>query len=649
MYKIHKITSNPTVDFAAEELKKYLRMMMPREGEIKIDYDPSATDGFRLGLMSDFGLDTSEAEDLVLDDIVHIDTDEEGGIIAGSNVRSVLLAVYRYLRKNGCRWLFPGIDGEVIPMKKIEAVKYHKMADCRYRGQCNEGGEYQFNMMEAIDFTPKIGMNIFMIEFEIPKYYYNSYYNHAGNEYNREPEPVSEETILQWTKQCEVEIAKRGLQYHSMGHGWTSDPFGMDSTEAWDAGNVEIPEEVKQYVAMVGGERKIFAGSPLNTNFCMSNAKARKIVNDYIADYASKNGHVDYIHVWLADASNNHCECEECQKMIPTDWYVMMMNELDEELTRRGLDTRIVFISYFDTMFPAEVERIKNPKRFSMLFAPITRNYVESPSPTPVKYEMKKYVRNQIHKPANADESLAYINAWMETQNLHSLAYEYHFWINQCFALGLMHFAKLIHDDVKGYKANNVNGIIEDGSQRSFFPNGFNFYVYGETLFDNDVDYEFLKKDYFSHAYGADWEKVVEFFETIDRGFDKDYMTGRKSADAELGKFYNPEVALKLRAACKVIDEFAPFVEAHKNMPLRAQTVAFRLLAKYLEFCRGIAGALILKAFGAEEEAEAASQAFFRDFGKHEVAIERYYDQSLYEKAYTWKIFSKKKSNIGGL
>ena len=141
----------------------------------------------------------------------------------------------------------------------------------------------------------------------------------------------------------------------------------------------------------------------------------------------------------------------------------------------------------------------------------------------------------------------------------------------------------------------------------------------------------------------------MEFFETIDRGFDKDYMTGRKSADAELGKFYNPEVALKLRAACKVIDEFAPFVEAHKNMPLRAQTVAFRLLAKYLEFCRGIAGALILKAFGAEEEAEAASQAFFRDFGKHEVAIERYYDQSLYEKAYTWKIFSKKKSNIGGL
>lgn len=102
MYNIYKITSNPVVDFAAEELKKYLRMMMPRCGEIPIAYKPDATDGFRLGLMSDFGLDTGEAEDIELDDILHIDADAMGGIIAGDNPRSVLLAVYKYLTLNGC-------------------------------------------------------------------------------------------------------------------------------------------------------------------------------------------------------------------------------------------------------------------------------------------------------------------------------------------------------------------------------------------------------------------------------------------------------------------------------------------------------------------------------------------------------------------
>ena len=200
MYKIFKINQSPVVDFAAEELKKYLRMMMPRCGEIVIERKTDATDGFRLGIMADFGLDTSEAEDICLDDIVHIDTDENGGIIAGSNPRSVLLAVYKYLTINGCRWLFPGIDGEFIPIKDIEPTKYHKMADMRYRGQCNEGAEFQQCMMETIDFTPKIGMNAYMLDFDNPACYYDWYYSHECNTVNREPEPVSDDTTLQWKR-----------------------------------------------------------------------------------------------------------------------------------------------------------------------------------------------------------------------------------------------------------------------------------------------------------------------------------------------------------------------------------------------------------------------------------------------------------------
>ena len=123
MLSIKKITSDTTVDFAAEELKKYLRMMMPECGDIKISYTPDAKDGFRLGLMQDFGLDISDAEDTLLDDILYIDCDETGGIIAGSNPRSVLLSVYEYFRQNGCRWLMPGVDGEYIPMQDIKPVK----------------------------------------------------------------------------------------------------------------------------------------------------------------------------------------------------------------------------------------------------------------------------------------------------------------------------------------------------------------------------------------------------------------------------------------------------------------------------------------------------------------------------------------------
>ena len=97
---------------------------------------------------------------------------------------------------------------------------------------CN-GDDFHYTtlerMLEAIDFTPKIGMNTFMQEFDIPFGYYNSYYSHRSNT-AWEPEPINNETILQWKRQCEAEIAKRGLQFHDMGHGWTAEPFGISST-----------------------------------------------------------------------------------------------------------------------------------------------------------------------------------------------------------------------------------------------------------------------------------------------------------------------------------------------------------------------------------------------------------------------------------
>ena len=178
MYNIYKITSNVVVDYAAEELKKYLRMMMPKLGEINISYNPEAKDGFRLGLMQDFGLDVSDAEDVELDDILYINTDKDGGIIAGDNPRSVLLSVYEFFRQNGCRWLFPGVDGEFIPIKDVEPVNYRFMPTCRYRGQDTAGGGIQQNFIESIDFLPKVGMNVFMIEAMVPADYFRNNYTH---------------------------------------------------------------------------------------------------------------------------------------------------------------------------------------------------------------------------------------------------------------------------------------------------------------------------------------------------------------------------------------------------------------------------------------------------------------------------------------
>ena len=81
MLFINKISAHSAIDHAAEELRKYLYMMMPEGDGITTRYSDEVC-GFRLGLMSDLGLDTSDVEDVELDDILYIDCDKNGGIIA---------------------------------------------------------------------------------------------------------------------------------------------------------------------------------------------------------------------------------------------------------------------------------------------------------------------------------------------------------------------------------------------------------------------------------------------------------------------------------------------------------------------------------------------------------------------------------------
>lgn len=631
MYRINKITSDHVVDFAAEELKKYLRMMMPRCGEIEISYRPDATDGFRLGLMRDFGLDTSEAEDTSLDDILHIDATKEGGIIAGSNPRSVLLAVYRYLTINGCRWLFPGIDGEWIPVKEIEAVKYHKLADCRYRGQCNEGAEYQPDMIEAIDFTPKIGMNVFMIEFDNPKTYYNYYYNRTKNP-SREPEPVTAETVLQWKRQCEAEMSKRGLQFHDMGHGWTAMAFDADTTEGWVAVEDTVSDDLREYVAMIGGERKLHNGVAINTNFCMSNPAARKKVANKVADYAALATNVDYLHVWLADGSRNHCECEKCREKTPSDWYIDLMNDIDAELKARDLPTHIVFICYVDTTWAPTVSRLNDPSRFSLLIAAISRDYTEPVSPNidPEKVLLTPYVRNNSQFPTSVNQYLLHAKQWVKQCPVPAMVYEYHFWLPQFRDLSTLRAARLIYDDIRGYFANGCQGLIEDGSQRSFFPTGFPFYVYAETLFDTSVDFEALKEDYFSHAFGEDWREVENFFNRVGELIPFGYLHGKLTKDPARGKYYNPEVAKAAERIPALVKEFSAFVEGHKVRPKRAETVSYKLLRYYLRYLTEMSEVIVLKANGHHRAARAAWETFLADCGAWEIEVERWFDQHMF-------------------
>ena len=643
MFNIYKITNGSPIDYAAEELRKYLKMMMPDEGNFEVSFDKEATDGYRLGVMADFGLDTSDAEDTELDDIIYIDTKGKCGIIAGSNPRSVLIAVYEYLRQNGCEWVMPGIDGEIIPMHDVFDVKYRYKPSMRYRGWVSEGTEFQRSMVEAVEYAPKLGLNVFMIEMKVPKSNYERYYCHDNNP-ARIPEPVGDATLLQWKRMLEAEIQKRGLQFHDMGHGFTYEPIGIPGESGWDTEyDKKLTPEQREMIAMINGKREI-CYYPINTNLCMSNPRARKKVVEYVVDYAKHHSNVDYLHVWLADANNNHCECEECVKKLPTDFYVMMMNDIDEALTEAGLKTRIVFIAYMDSAWAPLEEKIKNPDRFILMIAPITRKYTET-LPNGIDTNLAPFERNKLQMPRTLGQFFGHLKEWERSFNGSKISFEYHFWRAMWYDISGIKIAEVMNEDVREYLRQNINGILEDGSQRCFMPTGLCFYTFARTCYDSSLTAEQLRNHYFGLLFGDYADEVESYLLALADAFDFEYMAGLKPSDVNVSRFYNPEHAKSLAKVEDIYASGKEMILKHFDSELRPRTVAMRVLYAYNELVRLLARAMIEKANGRDDAAKAVYNEMKSEIGKYEAEIEQYYDQGLALNAFR-VIFEYTKSNL---
>jgi hypothetical protein len=464
------------------------------------------------------------------------------------------------------------------------------------------------------------------------------WYNHEELQAGREPEPVDAETVEQWHRALESEAIKRGLMLLGGSHETVPQVLGIDplERELYRLGQKQPTEEMKSRMAMINGVRELFTGDPFNTNFCMSRADLRTKYVDVMVEYIKKNRHLTRFHCSLADQRRNHCECPECQKLYPTDFQVMILNELDERLTAEGIDAGLSLSTYVDQQFAPSRERIKNPDRFMLTYPPISRTYAASLDENSVFPEVVPYERNAWKKPRSVEEGMAYFKKWQEVFPGDCSTYEYHFWVHQYRDPSLMAMSRRVYEDIRSLKLFRMTGINEDGSNKSFFPHGFMGYVFAETLVNRDVDYEELKKDYFTHAYGEDWEKVVAYFEKMSELFDHAYMCGDKGVDPEYSIYYNPAHVKNLEAVKELTKEGIAMSDAHKVMPTRVQTIHWRLMRYHAMWCVLIADAMIEKCQGHDKEAIAKWKESVDHFSQYDVILDPWFDMSQASVSYRW-------------
>lgn len=621
--------AHPTISFAQEELRRYCLQMDPAS-QVDIAILPMPK------TMRDKLLEgKNEAQcDAFAADIV-----KGKGTLYAISPRSALLGVYQLLRHAGCRFVRPGKDGEYIPSRSLADLEYRRQLCSRYfhRGITIEGAVSVQNVLDIVDWAPKVGYNSYFIQFRDGFQFFDRWYSHEGNPllgaegYTREECKKDQQQIVQ-------QIKKRSMMLHGVGHGWTSAAVGIDAGGWYEVGDDSISNEQRAMLAELDGERKFYTGKPLNTQLCYSNINATDGMIREIVAYAQDNPQVDYLHIWLADDFNNFCECRTCKKNMPADLYVRMLNSLDEELSKRNLNTKIVFIAYYELLWAPVKEKIHNESRFTLMFAPMFRSYTESYKGSELPESLPEYNRNHVTYPRDNGLHLRFLQEWKKVFSGDCFSFEYHLMWDQYRNVGQYELARILFDDISVLNQHGLNGIMSCQLNRCAFPTAFPNYMMGHALLDESVTFDQLENEYLGGAFGEFAKAAGDYLREIGTCFSFRYHADQiaLSNDIISGLKKVPYCTKQLtenlteanantcvNGSIRILRNYALIYERVADMlvwKLEQETVDFNSLYQmWREF--------ITSVWEKEPELQHAVDTFYFDFITKEYLFRGYHDQ----------------------
>jgi hypothetical protein len=593
-----------TSQFALDELVRCLRTITA--GTVvslaSRQFEPAA-DTIWIGCLEDFpGVPAADVADPERDDAIDIRVESRRGIISGANPRATLIATYRYLSELGCRWVRPGRDNEMFPLIRdplSRTVRVREKPAARHRGLSIEGACSCEHVVDFVDWLPKVGMNTGMIEYTNAFIYYNNWYS-------RRQDPANSTRLMEDIRATELadhavdEMKRRGLMVHRMGHGWGCFVLGIPS-ELWDEPITRDFGDLSRFIALFEGKRQLFRGIPRRTQLCYSQPEVRIRLAREVVKYAAAHPQVDYIHYWLGDGANHCCECEDCRKARPSDFYVMTLNEIDRLLTEQNLPNRIAFLAYADLLWPPETERIKNPDRFVLMFATLARSYFEPFDPEGLKEPVPPFVLNKLQFSSN--QNLNFLAGWQKVFKGDSFIYDYRFMWAHYDDPGYMLLAQATALDMPSLAAVGLNGIVSNQSERVFVPSGLPMTVMARRLWDHDLPYESIVEDYFNSAFGRDGGLCRAYLEALTQSFDPRWISTfvpgkgttippgaaqqiRQSREAP------PGTVQRLAHCRRLVEEFRPVIERNRNLSDPIHERSWRYLVLHADVCDLLAQAL---------------------------------------------------------
>lgn len=582
-------------DFAKSELDRYFHLITGMNHQITLALEGSANIN-------------------PLDDYYQINVIGGVGVIKGRNERSLLLGVYRLIEGLGVFFHAP----------KDERITRRRLEDCDFsfeshflvkqRIVCIEGAVSIDNVLDLIDFLPKKQLNGYFIQFQKPYEFFTRWYEHKNHPWLKE-EALSEEILESFMPLMTKEIEKRGLIYHAVGHGWTTSVLGLDASGWQKADPKSLLSLDTSLIAQVNGKREFFKGIPLNTQLCYSSKKVQDLFVEVVVDYIDKHQEIDVLHLWLADDFNNFCECEACQKELPSFYYVETLNRIDEELTKRNIKTKLMFLLYYELLFPPRNAQTLSKDRFMMMFAPITRTYTSSLKDVASKYQLmptktKAFKRNQNQFEPELLKNLTYLKAWQASFKGSTVLFDYHLMWDGFKDLPQRGLSNVLFEDMKVLNQFGIDGFISCQLQRNFFPDGLAFHMMAKGLSNEQENVSVVLSKFYEQRYLSEASNTNTFFTEI--------------SSVLIHQYLRKEVPKLNHDVVREIDRIISFI----NQTKLSGSVAFEEVTKdFIDYYLGYLKLIKEKALGSSvSQLKEGSNKLINEFIKLEAVYQSSFD-----------------------
>ena len=245
------------IQFAAQEMKRILKQSVGVRFEM--------ADSYALSVQ----LVETSGDDYCA---ISIDADKRQIIVRGQSSNAVRDGVFDFLEKVvGVRWLYPGSDGECVPVRKELRLKTSAWVlpePMPYRGLHICGGVKHYDQ-DIVEWMSHCRCNRKM------------------------------------THHCEVSVFDADLKLLGLAPDTTTHSFACMIPDA------EFYDTHPEYFAVVGGKRIRHADGG---QLCLSNAGLRRTYIERLAAYAEKYPGVSIVGIPSNDGFG-WCECEDCLRM----------------------------------------------------------------------------------------------------------------------------------------------------------------------------------------------------------------------------------------------------------------------------------------------------------------------------------------------